>query len=79
MRGIGATAVAAVILFIVDQLLNAGRYSEVVANALIQVGSIAGIHVQRSAWPQSDSAFQWRVGWVSIVGWREPAGRFAVG
>jgi hypothetical protein len=45
MRGIGAAAVAAVILFIVDQLLNAGRYSEVVANVLIQVGSIAGVHV----------------------------------
>jgi hypothetical protein len=45
MRGIGAAAVAAVILFIVDQLLNAGRYSEVVANALIQVGSIVGVHV----------------------------------
>jgi hypothetical protein len=45
MRGLGATAVAAVILFIVDQLLNAGRYSEVVADALIQVGSIVGVHV----------------------------------
>jgi hypothetical protein len=45
MRGIGAAAVAAVILFIVDQLLNAGRYSEVVANVLIQVESIVGVHV----------------------------------
>jgi hypothetical protein len=45
MRGVGATAVAAVILFIVDQLLNAGRYSEVVADALIQVESIIGVRV----------------------------------
>lgn len=45
MRGIGAAAVAAVILFIVDQLLNAGRYSEVVANVLIQAGSIVGVRV----------------------------------
>jgi hypothetical protein len=45
MRGISAAAVAAVILFIVDQLLNAGRYSEVIADALIQVGSIVGVHV----------------------------------
>jgi hypothetical protein len=45
MRGLGAAAVAVVILFVVDQLLNAGLYSEVVAEALIQVGSIVGVHV----------------------------------
>jgi hypothetical protein len=45
MRGIGAGAVAAVILFIVDQLLNAGRYSEVIADALIQAGSVVGVRV----------------------------------
>jgi hypothetical protein len=45
MRGLGATAVAAVILYIVDQLLNAGRYSEVVAEALTHVGSIVGVRV----------------------------------
>jgi hypothetical protein len=45
MRGIGAAAVAAIILFVVDQFLNAGRYSEVVADALIHVGSIVGVHV----------------------------------
>jgi hypothetical protein len=45
MRILGATAVALVTLFIVDQFLNAGRYSEVVASALILIGSIAGVHV----------------------------------
>jgi len=45
MRGLGATAVAVVTLFIVDQFLNAGRYSEVVVAALIQVGSIVGVRV----------------------------------
>jgi hypothetical protein len=45
MRVLGATAVAVVTLFIVDQFLNAGRYSEVVADALIQVGSIVGVRV----------------------------------
>jgi hypothetical protein len=45
MRGIGAAAVAAAILYTMDQLLNAGRYSEVVAVALIQIGSIVGVRV----------------------------------
>jgi hypothetical protein len=44
MRGIGAAVVAAGILFTMDQLLNAGRHSEVVVGALIQVGSIVGVH-----------------------------------
>jgi hypothetical protein len=44
-RSWSAVAVAVVILYVVDQLLNAGRYSEVVADALIQVGSAVGIHV----------------------------------
>jgi hypothetical protein len=45
MRVLGATAVAVVTLYIVDQFLNVGRYSEVVADALIQVGSIVGVRV----------------------------------
>ena len=43
MRFLGATAVALVTLFIVDQFLNAGRYSEVVASVLVQAGSIVGV------------------------------------
>jgi hypothetical protein len=34
-----------VTLFIVDQFLNAGRYSKVVADVLVQAGSIVGVHV----------------------------------
>jgi hypothetical protein len=45
MQVLSATAVAVVTLFIVDQLLNAGRYSEVVVAALIQAGSIVGVRV----------------------------------
>jgi hypothetical protein len=45
MRAVGATAVAVFILFVVDQFLNAGRYSEVIAATLIQVGSIVGVRV----------------------------------
>jgi hypothetical protein len=45
MRFFGATAVALVTLYVVDQFLNAGRYSEVVAEVLIQVGSIVGVYV----------------------------------
>jgi hypothetical protein len=41
MRGIGAAVVAAGILFTMDQLLNAGRHSEVVVGALIQVGRLS--------------------------------------
>jgi hypothetical protein len=45
MRFLGATAVALVTLFIVDQFLNAGRYSEVVAAVLVQAGSIVRVRV----------------------------------
>jgi hypothetical protein len=45
MQFLGATAVAVVTLFIVDQFLNAGRYSKVVADVLVQAGSIVGVHV----------------------------------
>jgi hypothetical protein len=45
MRFFGATAVALVTLFIVDQFLNAGRYSEVIASVLVQAGSIVRIRV----------------------------------
>jgi hypothetical protein len=37
MRFFGATVVAVVTLFIVDQFLSNGHYSEVVANVLTQV------------------------------------------
>jgi hypothetical protein len=45
MRFFGATAVALVTLYVVDQFLNAGRYSEVVADVLIRAGSIVGVYV----------------------------------
>jgi hypothetical protein len=45
MQAFGATAVAALILYVADQFLNAGRYSEVVADALKQVGLLVGINV----------------------------------
>jgi hypothetical protein len=45
MRSLGATAVALVTLFIVDQFLNAGRYSEVVASVLVQAGSVVRVRV----------------------------------
>jgi hypothetical protein len=45
MQTFGATAVAALILYVADQFLNAGRYSEVVADALKQVGLLVGINV----------------------------------
>jgi hypothetical protein len=45
MQALSATAVAALILFVADQFLNAGRYSEVFADALKQVGMLVGINV----------------------------------
>jgi hypothetical protein len=45
MQIFGATAVAALILFFADQMLNAGRYSEVAAHALKQAGLLVGINV----------------------------------
>jgi hypothetical protein len=45
MQAFGATAIAALILYVADQFLNAGRYSEVVADALKQVGLLVGINV----------------------------------
>jgi hypothetical protein len=45
MQAFGATAVAALILYVADQFLNAGRYSEVVVDALKQVGLLVGINV----------------------------------
>jgi hypothetical protein len=49
MQALSATAVTALILFVADQLLNAGRYSEVVADALVQVGLLVGINDQKPA------------------------------
>ena len=43
MRFLGATAVALVTLL--DQFLNAGRYSEVVASVLVQAGPIVRVRV----------------------------------
>ena len=45
MQFFGATAVALVTLFVVDQFLNDGRYSEVVASVLVQAGSIVRVRV----------------------------------
>jgi hypothetical protein len=45
MQALGATAIATVILYLADQFLNAGRYSEVAINILKQVGWSIGIHV----------------------------------
>jgi hypothetical protein len=45
MQTFGATAVAVLILFVVDQFLNAGRYSEVVADLLKQLGQLVGINI----------------------------------
>jgi hypothetical protein len=44
MKALGGTAFAALILFAADQLLNAGRYSEVVAALLRQACGAVGIH-----------------------------------
>ena len=44
MRPFGATAVATIILYVADQFLNAGRYSDVVADALKHIGLLVGIH-----------------------------------
>jgi hypothetical protein len=45
MQFFGATAVALVTLLIVDQFLNAGRFSEVIASVLVQAGSIVRVRV----------------------------------
>jgi hypothetical protein len=45
MKTLGATAVAAVALYVVDQFLTEGRYFVVVADALKQVGQFVGINV----------------------------------
>ena len=49
MQAFGATAVAVVVLLFVDQLLNGGRYSEVVLAVLAQVGSLLGVHLSAMA------------------------------
>jgi hypothetical protein len=43
MQIFGATGVATLILFVADQFLTAGQYSEVAAHALKQVGHLVGI------------------------------------
>jgi hypothetical protein len=45
MQALSATAVATLILFVADQFLNAGRYSEVVAHALKHAALLVGIDV----------------------------------
>jgi hypothetical protein len=45
MQIFGATGVATLILFVADQMLNAGRYSEVAAHVLKQAGLLFGIDV----------------------------------
>jgi hypothetical protein len=45
MKTLGATAVAAVALYVADQFLAEGRYFEIVADALKQVGQSVGINV----------------------------------
>jgi hypothetical protein len=45
MQIFGATGVAALILFVADQFLNAGRYSEVAAHALKHAALLVGIDV----------------------------------
>jgi hypothetical protein len=45
MRFFGATAVAVLILFVADQFLTEGRYFEIVADALNQIGQSVGINV----------------------------------
>jgi hypothetical protein len=45
MKTLGATAVAAVALYVADQFLDEGRYSAIVADALKQVGQLVGINV----------------------------------
>ena len=45
MQIFGATGVATLILFVADQMLNAGRYSEVAAHVLKQAGLLVGIDV----------------------------------
>jgi hypothetical protein len=43
MQTFGATAVASLILFVADQFLHAGQYSEVAAHALRLVGHLVEI------------------------------------
>jgi hypothetical protein len=43
MKILGATAVAALALYVTDQFLTEGRYFEIVADALKQVGQFVGI------------------------------------
>jgi len=43
MQIFGATGVATLILYVADQFLNAGQYSEVAAHALKQVGHLVGV------------------------------------
>jgi hypothetical protein len=45
MQALGGTAVAALILFVADQLLNAGRYSDVAADILRHTCGLVGIHI----------------------------------
>jgi hypothetical protein len=45
MQIFGATGVATLILFVADQFLNAGQFSEIAAHALKQVGHLVGIDV----------------------------------
>jgi hypothetical protein len=44
MQALGGTAVAALILVVVDQDMNAGRYSGVVADLLRHACVLVGIH-----------------------------------
>jgi hypothetical protein len=44
VQGLGGTAIASLILFVVDQNWNAGRYSEVAAALLRQACGLVGIH-----------------------------------
>ena len=46
MQALSATAFAALILFVADQFLNARRYFEVVADALMQVGLLVGMRLK---------------------------------
>jgi hypothetical protein len=44
VQALGATAIATLVLYVADQLLWAGRCSDVVVDALKQVGLAVGIH-----------------------------------
>jgi hypothetical protein len=45
MRALGATTVASIILYLVDQFVYDGRHTEVLTGMLRQVGWLIGVHV----------------------------------